>query len=228
MYKIICDDKVIDVVERAQFVRFLMFDHIALTDKTAAQGIVGSDGDTIYSFGPGTKYTQVTVEEIDTTEFERLCSLLSSGKAVSADESALASAKRAKLSALSGVCKNKITSGFTIELSDGQRYNFKLTAEDQLNLIQIESQLAAGESYFVYHATNQPCKIYGRDDMHKIISTFRKHVLYHTTYFNAAKQYIKSLTDIEQVNLFCYGDDVSDTVDDVILKQILKNGEVTE
>ena len=224
MYKIIQDNKVIDVVIRPKYVRFLQFGHIALTDKTAAQGVVGSDDKTVYSFISGNKYPIVSVAEINAEEFERLSGLLSSGEEISADEAELTVAKKTKISALSGTCKNKITTGFSIELSDGEVHNFKLTAEDQLNLIQIESQIAAGESNFVYHATNQPCKIYGKDDMLKVIHAFRKHVLYHTTYFNAAKQYVNALVDIEKVNLFSYGTDISNTVENVVLKQILING----
>lgn len=224
MYKIISEDKVIDVVSQPKFVRFLQFGHIALTDKTTAQGIVGSDNSTVYSFISGNKYPLVSIVEIKAEEFERLSSLLGSGQEVSADEAELVKAKRVKITALSGICKNKITAGFSLELSDGMTYGFKLTAEDQLNLIQIESQLNNGEEYFVYHATNQPCQIYGKDDMSKIIRAFRKHVLYHTTYFNAAKQYVNSLVDIEKVNLFSYGTDISESVENTVLRQIIKNG----
>ena len=52
MYKIIQDQKVIDVVRIPRFVRFLSSGHIALTDKSSAQGIVGSDDRTVYSFKP--------------------------------------------------------------------------------------------------------------------------------------------------------------------------------
>jgi hypothetical protein len=60
--------------------------------------------------------------------------------------------------------------------------------------------------------------------MINIISVFKRYTLYHTTYFNIAKQYINSLVDISKVNLFVYGDDVSSMTDDVVIKQILKNG----
>jgi hypothetical protein len=225
MYKIIHDENVVDVVKHPKFVKFLSSGHIAMTDKSSAHGIVGSDDKTVYSFTQvlGRSFPIVYIVEIDETEFNRLRSLLNSDKVISADESALAKAKREKLNALSSNCKNKIVSGFTIELSDGEQ-NFKLTTEDQLNLMQLENQLSSGESYFIYHSTNQPCKLYDKEDMQRIISAFRKHVLYHTTYYNAVKQYINSLTDIKKVNLFSYGMDVSDTVENVILKQILRNG----
>ena len=224
MYKIIQDNKVVDVVRVPRFVSFLTTGHIALTDKTSAQGILSSDDKTVYSFKPSNKYGLVNIEEISAEEFESLKKLLSSGQEVSADTSALEKAKQVKIKLLSSTCKTKITAGFFVTLSDGIEYNFKLTVEDQLNLMMLENQLSAGATTFIYHATEQPCKMYSRDDVTKIIQTFKTHTLYHTTYFNIAKQFIKSLTDIEKVNMFAYGDDVSTAVDDIVLKQILKNG----
>jgi len=226
MYKIILNDKVIDVVRIPRFFRLLSTGHVAFTDKSSAHGIVGSDDKILYAFAPlaQRKLDVVTIEEITPEEFERLHGLLSSGQEPSADESALATAKREVIRRLSNTCKAKITSGFSVVLSDGESYNFKLTTEDQLNLMSIEGQLNAGAETFIYHATNQPCRFFSREDMTKIISTFKRYTLYHTTYFNVAKQYINSLVDIEKVNTFTYGTDVSEAIDDVVIKQILKNG----
>lgn len=227
MYKVILDNKIIDVIRHPKFVKFLANGHIAMTDKNSANGFVGSDG-TLYSFTPvqikNRNVTPAAIAEINETEYSRLYDLLYSGKEICADETALAKAKRDKLSVLSGICKNKITAGFTVKLPDNEEHSFRLTTEDQLNLMLIENQLAAGESYFIYHSTNQPCRIYTRDAMLLIIKAFRRHVLYHTTYYNAAKQYINNLTDIEKVNLFSYGMDVSEAVENAVLQQILKNG----
>jgi hypothetical protein len=226
MYKIICDNKIVDVVKIPYFFKILSTGHVSYTDKSSAQGIVGSDNRTLYAFAPiaRRKLDVVTIEEITPKELERLQGLLSSGQEPSADESALAGAKREIIKRLSSICKNKITAGFSVVLSDGKSYSFKLTTEDQLNLMSIEGQLNAGAETFLYHATNQPCRFFSREDMTKIISTFKRYTLYHTTYFNVAKQYINSLVDIEKVNLFTYGTDVSSAVDDVVIKQILKNG----
>ena len=226
MYKIICDNRVIDVVQRPNFFRILPNNTVAYTDKTSAHGIVGSDGRTLYGFAPVAQrlLTIVTIEDISIDEFNRLSSLLNSNQEVCADESALAKAKRDKIKRLSNMCKNKITAGFTIELSDGKEYGFKLTTEDQLNLMAIENQLNSGTESFIYHATNQPCRWFEKDDMVKIINAFKRFTLYHTTYFNTAKQYINSLTSLEKVNMFTYGTDVSEAATDIALKQLLKNG----
>jgi hypothetical protein len=224
MLKIIQNNKVIDVVKTPSFVNFLPSGHVAFTDKSSAKGVVGSDGQTIYSFVPSAKYAVVTSEEISAEEFESFQKLLSSGQEPDADASVLEKAKAARIRSLSNMCKNKITSGFSVILADGNVHAFKLTVEDQLNLMMLENQLNSGVENFIYHATEEPCRIYKREDVIRIVNAFKTHTLYHTTYFNTAKQYIKSLVDIEKVNLFTYGDDVSSILTDPVLAQILKNG----
>ena len=226
MYKIIQNDKVIDVVRNPKFARFLTSGHIALTDKASAQGIIGSDGITAYSFKEvsNKNVSVVSIKEITLEEFSRLQNLLNSGKEPSADESSLAVAKRNMISRLSSVCNAKIIAGFSIVLSDNETYHFKLSTEDQLNLLSIENQLKSDAETFLYHATGQPCKFFSRNDMAKIVNTFRRFTLYHTTYFNIAKQYINAQVDVEKVNTFTYGMDVAGIVDDMVIKQILKNG----
>jgi hypothetical protein len=225
MYKLIQDGQVIDVVRNPNFVKFLPSGHIAFTDKSSAQGILGSDNKTVYSFDTTIGIAPiVTIHEISTQEFSRLSSLLNSTKKPVGSEEALLKARKEKINELSIICKDKITEGFSITLGDGRNYCFRLTIEDQLNLMSIENQLYSGIESFVYHATNQPCRCFSKMDMAKIIATFKKHTLYHTTYFNVAKQYINSRTDIDEINTFTYGSDISEAVEDTVIKRILKNG----
>lgn len=223
MYKIIYNNKIIDVVEAPQFVKILSTGHVALTDKNSANGIVGSDN-TVYSFEsvsrPGVKV--VSIEMISKEEFSRLKNLLNSDTETIADETKLIEARQTAVKNLSGICQSKITAGFKVTLSDGKSYHFRLTAEDQLNLISIENQLNSGTRSVLYHATGLPCRLFSREDMFKVIAAFRKHVLYHTTYFNVAKQYISTLVDLEKIELFAYGDDVSFATDDFEVKRILR------
>lgn len=230
MYKIIQDNKVIDVVKNPHFVTFLSTGHIAITDKASAKGIVGSDGSSVYSFEQVNRsdIEMATIESISLEEFNRLTSLLNSNQEIMADTSALEVAKQSAIRQLSTMCKNKIIAGFSITLSDGNNYSFKLTTEDQLNLMIIENQITSGVESFVYHATNQPCKIFMREDMISIVEAFKRHTLYHTTYFNAAKHYVMSLQSVEAVKLFTYGTDVSDFVTDTVLRQIIKNGDFSK
>lgn len=227
MYSIIYQNNIIDVLQNPTFVKVLPSGHVVFTNKSAANGIVGSDEKTIYGFEQVNRKNVkiVTIEEISEKEFNRLKGLLNSGKKISADSEALAAAISNMVAQLSKTCNSKITEGFIIRLSDGKKHNFRLTAEDQLNLLNLENQLNnSTQQAFIYHETGKLCKVYSRFDMTKIIKAFRQHILYHTTYFNVAKQYLNSLVDIDEVNAFIYGMNVSNAVEDSTIKQILKDG----
>ncbi len=228
MYSIIYKSKVIDVVQNPTFIKVLSSGHIAFTDKASANGILGSDRKAIYCFeATNRKDIKVaTIEEISETEFNRLKGLLNSGHKVTADKATLDSAINEAISKLSEICNNKIIEGFSTRLSDNKKHNFRLTAEDQLNLLNLENQLNSGVQTFVYHATGELCRVFTRDDMLKIIKAYRKHVVYHTTYFNVAKQYIKSLVDVDKVTAFTYGTNITGVVKDPTLCKILKDGGV--
>ncbi len=226
MYSIIYETNVIDVVQKPTFVKVLPSGYVAFTDKASANGIIGSDEETIYAFEPVNRKNAkvVTIKEISENEFNRLKGLLNSGHEITANVSALVMAIDTAINTLSEICHNKIVEGFSVRLSDGNKYSFRLTAEDQLNLLNLENQLLSGVQTFVYHATSAPCRVFSRADMNKIINAFRQHTLYHTTYFNVAKQYLNSLVDINKVNMFTYGIDVSSVTNDKVIQQILKNG----
>lgn len=226
MYSIIYESKIIDVVQNPIFVKVLPSGRIAFTDKASANGIIGSDEKTVYSFETVNRKNVkvVTLNEISEKEFNRLKGLLNSGKEVTADKLALAEAIDKAICNLSEVCNSKIIEGFSVRLADGKKHSFRLTTEDQLNLLNLENQLSGGAQSFVYHATSEPCKNFTREEMLKVIKTYRKHILYHTTYFNVAKQYLSSLVSIDKVTSFTYGMDVSNKVDDTTIKQILRNG----
>jgi hypothetical protein len=225
-YKIIHKSNIIDVVQNPTFVKFLPSGNVAITDKFSATGMAGSDGITLYSFIPTTNLDvkNVKIEEISEEEFSRLYNLLNSDQELIASRSLLVDVQNKVIQNLSETCKAKITAGFSIVLSDNKVYTFRLSAEDQLNLLNFENQIAAGRQNFIYHAVGESCKVFGREDMQKIIQMYRKHILYHTTYFNVAKQYINSLTDIDSINTFTYGMDVINATEDNIIRQILRSG----
>lgn len=227
MYSIIYQNKIIDVVQNPTFVKVLPSGHVTFTDKASANGIIGSDKKTIYGLKevnrPSTKV--VTIEEISKKEFSRLKSLLNSGKIITADAADLENAINTAINKLSEACNKKIIEGFSIRLSDDKKHSFRLTVEDQLNLLNIENQLKYSvQNTFVYHETGKLCSTFSRNDMTKIINAFKQHTLYHTTYFNVAKQYVSSLVNIDEVKAFVYGNNVSSIVKDAEIKQILKNG----
>ena len=62
--------------------------------------------------------------------------------------------------------------------------------------------------------------------MKKLIKAYRRHVLYHTSYFNIAKQYIKTLSDVNKVTTFSYGMDLAWFTKDPVIRKILHDGGV--
>ncbi len=226
MYSIIYESKIIDVVQNPTFVKVLPSGHVAFTDKASANGIIGSDEKTIYGFEQVNRKNVkvVIINEISEDEFNRLKGLLNSGKEITADKLALADAIDKAISDLSETCNSKIIEGFSVRLTDGKKHSFRLTTEDQINLLNLENQLNSGIQTFIYHATGEACKVFTREEVLKIIKAYRKHILYHTTYFNVAKQYLNSLVSIDKVTEFTYGADISRATDDKAIKQILKNG----
>ena len=227
MYKIIYKGEVVDILRNPSFVSFLPTGHIAMTDKSSAQGVVGSDGLTVYSFtsvNPDIKV--VSLVSITNEEFNWLNGQLNSTKNVD-DNIVLTKVRNNIVTSLSEVCNTKIVEGFSLRLSDGKQYRFSLTTEDQLNLLSLENQLNSGEKTFIYHAAGHPCKVFTRNDILKIVKAYRKHVGYHTTYFNVAKQFINTQTDIAIINDFCYGDDVTGIVKDKAIYKVLIEGGVS-
>jgi hypothetical protein len=225
MYKIIKDNKVIDVIKYADFIRFLPTGRIIRTCENLAEGVISSNHRCIYSFLPNKGEELVIAEKISEEEFNRLKSLLNSEQVVVANKTLLEKAIIEVVDNLSEICNNKIISGFSAVLSDGNKHSFRLTPEDQINLLSLENQLNSGEQTFIYHATGMPCRVFLRKDIVKIIKAYRKHVLYHTTYFNVAKQYVNSLTDIDKIKAFSYGDNIAGMTKDPTLRKILHGGD---
>jgi hypothetical protein len=226
MHKVIHNNKVIDFVKSLKYIKISKSGFVSITDRVLAQGILGSDDETVYCFEPvpGKDYLVVTIEEASSDNFETQGGTSGPTFDIIEDELVLEEARQNKIDALSAICRDKIAGGFSVKLSDKNTYVFELTTEDHLDLIILENQLASGESYFVYHAKDKSCQVYSREDMARIIKAFKAYRLYHTTYFNTAKQYIKSLTDVEAINAFTYGTSVSDFTSNPIIKQILNNG----
>lgn len=215
-----------DVVDNPRFLKFLPAGYITYIDKELANGIEGTKANYCFKDTPDVNLDIVNIEEITNEEFNRLNSLLNSGKALYAiSDLELNNLRLEIIQRLSACCEEKIISGFHIKLSDGKLHNFSLTTKDQLNLMNLEGQLNNGADTCIYHADDELCKFFSRDDMTKIIAAFRRHIAYHTTYFNAVKHYINNLTDVEKLSNFTYGMEIAKTVNNPAIRQFLSKGE---
>jgi len=211
MYKIVHESIVIDILKEVKYMRFLQKAKIAvMTDRPSANCILASDNKEKYHvqgmpYPEGSGYKTVSLVEISESEYENLSHLIESGDTVCGDESILNDIREKKIEEMSKICNQTIVNGVTVTFSDNKKHHFRLTIEDQINLISLKSLIESGSKEVVYHETDSLCKSYKAKDILLLIKTADEHKIYHTTYFNKLKHYIKSLYDIEKINSIEYG-----------------------
>jgi len=71
-----------------------------------------------------------------------------------------------------------------------------------------------------YHADGELCKFYTPVEIKMIISEATKWKTYHTTYYNALKNYVKSLNDIHQIMEIQYGIELPEEYQSEVLKSL--------
>lgn len=227
-YKFMSNGNIVDIAENPRFVRFTKSGKTVGSELTGAHGVYGYQLKTLYSIAGRPKKSKVALQEvtlhkIQESEYSALVDKLEKSDTPWNLSPTLAAVRKHKIEVFSSICQQSITNGVKVSLSDGKEHKFRLTAEDQLNLLGIENALNRGETSFIYHATDEACRIYSKEDMARVVKAFKAHTLYHTTYFNIAKQYINTLDNVRDIDLFIYGEDLSGFVTDSVLKSILRN-----
>lgn len=126
-----------------------------------------------------------------------------------------------KLKELSAACNQTIENGIDVNMSDGKTHHFSLTTQDQLNLISLQAMVDQGQELIPYHADGELCKFYSSTDIHKIITAAAQFKTYHTTYYNALKNYVQSLDDIHTISEIKYGIELPEEYQTDVLKTLL-------
>lgn len=212
MYKIMSNNNVVDVLKNIHYFRILDSGHIAYTDQTSSEGFMGSDGITLYSFDSDTLELHPNVQQgylvkIEESEYDALIERLRSDTQ-SKTQDKLTTAKDTKIAEMSLRCNEAIVNGVAVVLQDGEEHHFRMTVEDQLNLLFADRAVTRGETYIMYHETASTCRLFSAKDMKHIIDTTNKHRQYHTTYFNLLKYCINRMTTAEDVAKVFYGIDL--------------------
>lgn len=127
--------------------------------------------------------------------------------------------REAKINKMSQTCNQVIEAGFDIELS-GKIEHFSLTTQDQLNLISLSSMAANGMEAIPYHADGEICRFYSNAEMQAIVARATAFKIYHTTYYNALKNYINSLDTIEAIAAITYGVELPEAYQSDVLKSL--------
>ena len=133
-------------------------------------------------------------------------------------EASLEYVRESKLNEMSRACRTTIEGGFDLDLG-AETSHFSLDTQDQLNLITL-SALADTQAQVPYHADGETCKFYSASQMKQIVAAATQFKIYHTTYYNALKNYINSLDSIEDIAAITYGIAIPDQYQSDVLKAI--------
>lgn len=110
----------------------------------------------------------------------------------------------AKVAEISAACNAVIVAGFDIEL-DGETEHFNLSIEDQSNIANLFRVVELGGTEFPYQADGGKCRIYTAQEIAQIYIMAQTAITSQTTYHNALKAYVQSLTDVEKISAVTYG-----------------------
>lgn len=118
-------------------------------------------------------------------------------------------AKNIKIKQLSEACNATINAGAEIQLAEDVVESFSYTLADQANVSEMFTAVMAGATEYPYHQNGGDCKMYSAQDIIKIYSTLSGMKTGQITYQNQLKQYVKAMTNIEDVYEVSYGQELT-------------------
>ena len=110
----------------------------------------------------------------------------------------------AKIAEIAATCNAVIVAGFDITLGE-ETEHFNLSIEDQSNIANLFRVVELGGTEFPYQADGGKCRIYTAQEIAQIYITAQTTITSQTTYHNALKAYVQSLTDVEKISAVTYG-----------------------
>jgi len=155
-----------------------------------------------------------TQEEVEEEEIEREIN----SPVDNITETSLDFIRQSKISEMSLQCRKTIEAGVDVELRMETKH-FSMDTQDQLNLMSL-GVMAQTQELIPYHADGETCIFYTADEINQIVAAATAHKVYHTTYYNALKNYINSLSTIEEIAAITYGTPIPDEYQSEVLKVI--------
>ena len=115
--------------------------------------------------------------------------------------------KAYKLKQISEACTDDIYAGTTVELPDGTRQHFSYDEHDQQNYMELMTVciIAPDVKYLPYHSRGHGCVMFNREQIITIVSTLLLRKTQLITYCNQLTQYIRTLTEREDLMEVAYG-----------------------
>lgn len=120
------------------------------------------------------------------------------------EDNALSVVMSAKLSEISNACNAVIVNGVDIKFGE-ETVHFNLSIEDQSNINNLFRVVELGGTEFPYQADGGVCRIYTAAEIAAIYIAAQTLITTQTTYHNGLKQYVQTLTDVEEVSAVQYG-----------------------
>jgi hypothetical protein len=125
-------------------------------------------------------------------------------------EPSLAEVQSAKLTEVNAACTAAIEAGCDVTLSDGTAGYISLSIPDQINLSTAQEAVAAGKTGYAYHLDGALCEVYSAADIAILAAAATAHVLYHQTYCNHVRAWVKRCTAVAEVEAITYGAELPD------------------
>ena len=122
----------------------------------------------------------------------------------------LAEVQDAKLAEINAACDAAIAAGCDVTLSDGTAGHISLTIPDQINLSTAQEAIKAGGTGYAYHLNGTLCEVYPAADIAIMAAAATAHVLYHQTYCNHVRAWVKRCETVADVQAITYGAELPD------------------
>lgn len=120
------------------------------------------------------------------------------------EEDPIETIRNMKLKEISDACNHTIISGIDIEFNK-EKVHFNLSIEDQSNINNLFRVVELGGTEFPYQSDGGECRIYTAAEIAQIYIASQTLITTQTTYHNALKQYVQSLSSIEDIDAVTYG-----------------------
>lgn len=148
------------------------------------------------------------------------------GVATASSADALSQAKQEKLKELSDICNATITAGVDVELEDGT-HHFSMKQEDQINLLSLQTILAAGAASVPYHGDGEPCRQFNAQEFAAVVEAATAVKIYHESYYNSLRTYVEAMQDIYSVLGVRYGNAIPVEYQSEVYRALLRGNPIS-
>lgn len=124
-------------------------------------------------------------------------------------EEELKSLRDAKNAELSTTCQQVIYTGLDIQFSSGVTEHFNYNELDQLNIKEMFDAVRMGAAMYPYQSEDGSCRVYTAEEIITIYQTLAGNKTGNITYYHQLKEYVNSLTTLEEIDAVVYGQELT-------------------